>query len=91
MSGLDAATGVAPGMERRPMAERWINKLTVFGTKKELTKFLKSNWKKTWGSRFLGTAGDHAHPVRLPLRNRILADSIAGGIVAPLEEGDVRA
>ena len=86
MSGV----GVAPGMERRPMPERWINKLTVFGTQKELTKFLKSNWKKDLEGRFWETPGDHAYPVRLPLRNRILAHSIAGGVVTPLDEGDVR-
>src|SRR6266853_5979840 len=45
-------SGVAPGMERRPMVERWINKLTVFGSQKELTKFLKGNWKKDLGGRF---------------------------------------
>ena len=34
------------------MTERWINKLTVFGTQKELTKFLKSNWKKDLRGRY---------------------------------------
>ena len=34
------------------MLERWINKLAVFGTQKELTKFLKSNWKKQLRGRF---------------------------------------
>ena len=34
------------------MPERWINRLTVFGTQKELTKFLKSNWKKDLRGRY---------------------------------------
>jgi hypothetical protein len=34
------------------MPERWINKLTVFGTQKELAKFLKSNWKKDLRGRY---------------------------------------
>jgi hypothetical protein len=52
MFGMDAAAGVEPVRERRPMTERWINKLTVFGTQKELTKFLKSNWKKDLRGRY---------------------------------------
>jgi len=34
------------------MPERWINKLTVFGTRKELSKFLKRNWKNQLRGRF---------------------------------------
>jgi hypothetical protein len=34
------------------MAERWINKLSVFGTQKELTKFQKSNWKRDLRGRY---------------------------------------
>jgi len=45
-------SGVAPGMERKPMSERWINKLAVFATHKQLTKFLKRNWKKQLRGRF---------------------------------------
>src|SRR6267154_1290727 len=45
-------SGVAPGMEGKPMPERWINKLTVFGTQKELAKFLSSNWKKDLRGRY---------------------------------------
>jgi hypothetical protein len=34
------------------MPERWINRLRVFGTKKELTKFVRSNWEKNLHGQF---------------------------------------
>jgi hypothetical protein len=34
------------------MTERWINRLTVIGPKKELTRFLKGRWKNILRGRF---------------------------------------
>src|SRR5260370_36330172 len=34
------------------MTERWINRLTVFGPEKELTRFLKGRWKNALRGRF---------------------------------------
>lgn len=42
----------APGLERCLMAERWINRLTVFAPQKQLRTFLKSHWRQRLRGRY---------------------------------------